>query len=135
MYDLTEVGYVKRIKVGSDNPEALTDESDIRQAMALLNRCLTESPKGKIIGIEKSFALLNIGEHQVVLQWMIYHVAFARKPYWMSEAEAAPSAGAQGRPSHRGSDAAAAAARPVDARAEKPKRKGGPKKRPGGGSG
>jgi hypothetical protein len=29
--------------------------------------------------------VLNIGEHQVVLQCMTYHVGWARKPLWLEE--------------------------------------------------
>ena len=85
MFDLTDVGYVQRIVVGSRDPESLRSEAEIQAAVDLLNRCLSEAPKGKIIGIEKTFSLLNIGEHQVVLQAMIYHVGFSRKPYWLTE--------------------------------------------------
>lgn len=28
-------------------------------------------------------SLLNIGEHQVVLQYTVYHVGFSRKPPWL----------------------------------------------------
>lgn len=85
MMDLTDVGYVKRVVVGSNNPADLKSEDQVAQAMALLNRCLTDAPKGKIIGIEKSFSILQIGEHNVVLQWLTYHVGFARKPYWAED--------------------------------------------------
>lgn len=85
MFDLTDVGYVKRIVVGSKDPEKLVAEDDIQAAVDLLNRCLSDSPKGRILGVEKTFSLLNIGEHQVVLQAMIYHVGFPRKPYWLPE--------------------------------------------------
>ncbi len=83
MFDLTDVGHIERIVVGSRDPENLAQEDSIKSAVSLLNRCLSESPKGRIIGIEKTFSLLNIGEHQVVLQCMIYHVGFPRKPYWL----------------------------------------------------
>jgi hypothetical protein len=83
MFDLTDVGYVHRIVVGSINPEQLQREDEIRTSTALLNRCLSDSPKGRIVGIEKTFSLLNIGEHQVVLQAMIYHVGFSRRPFWL----------------------------------------------------
>ena len=83
MFDLTDVGYVKRITIGSENPEKMRTEAEIQQAVDLLNRCLSESPKGTILGMEKNFSLLHIGEHQVVLQSMVYHVGFARKPYWL----------------------------------------------------
>ena len=84
MFDLTDVGYVERIVVGSGDPEKLLSESEVQQAVDKLNRCLGETPRGRIIGIEKTFNLLNIGEHQVVLQRMIYHVGFARKPIWLT---------------------------------------------------
>jgi hypothetical protein len=87
MFDLTDAGYVLRITVGSRDPQNLTSEKDIQAAVNLLNRCLSESPRGRIIGIEKTFNLLNIGEHQVVLQSMIYHVGFVRKPLWLSMEE------------------------------------------------
>ncbi|MGH7122524.1 MAG: hypothetical protein ACREFP_26635 [Acetobacteraceae bacterium] len=93
MFDLTEVGYVERIVVGSRDPEKPMQEDAIKAAVALLNRCLTETPKGKIIGIEKTFSLLNIGEHQVVLQCMIYHVGFPRKPYWLETGQNQGSTG------------------------------------------
>jgi hypothetical protein len=85
MYDISDVGFVKRIVVGSNNPANLQSEEQISNAMALLNRCLTESPKGRIIGIEKSFNILQVGEHNVVLQWLTYHVGFSRKPYWLED--------------------------------------------------
>lgn len=84
MFDLTNVGYVKRIMVGSTDPEKLTPDAAVQSQAALLNRCLTETPRGRIVGIEKNFTLLNIGEHQVVLQALIYHLGFARKPHWLA---------------------------------------------------
>jgi hypothetical protein len=85
MIDLTDVVYVKRIVVGSNNPANPQSDEQISEAMALLNRCLTEIPKGKIIGIEKSFSILQVGEHNVVLQWTTYHVGFTRRPYWAQD--------------------------------------------------
>jgi hypothetical protein len=87
MVDLSDIGYVFRLAVGSGDPENLTAESEIQSAVALLNRCLSESPRGRIIGIEKTFNLINVGEHQVVLQSMIYHLGFLRKPLWLSTEE------------------------------------------------
>jgi hypothetical protein len=87
MIDLSDIGYVFRLTVGSRDPENLTSESEIQSAVVLLNRCLAESPRGRIIGIEKTFNLVNIGEHQVVLQSMIYHLGFVRKPLWLNSEE------------------------------------------------
>ena len=85
MFDLTDVRYVKRIVVGTDDPSHVKTPEEIREAQALLNRCLSEPPKGTIIGIEKGFVMLNIGEHQVVLQWLCYHIGFSRKPIWLPD--------------------------------------------------
>ena len=85
MFDLTDVSYVKRIVVGNNDPERMHSETEIQAAAELLNRCLSDTPKGRIIGIEKTFNILNIGEHQVVLQSLIYHVGFPRKPYWLTD--------------------------------------------------
>ncbi len=85
MIDVSDVAYVKRIVVGSNNPADLQAEERIAQAMALLNRCLTESPRGRILGIEKSFSILQVGEHNVVLQWLTYHVGFTRRPFWLED--------------------------------------------------
>ena len=82
-FQLSDMRFVKRIAVGSQNPSPIKSEEEIEQAMGLLNRCLTDLPKGVIVGLEKSFSLLNIGEHQVVLQYTVYHVGFSRKPPWL----------------------------------------------------
>ena len=83
VFDISSVGYVKRIVIGNNNPEKATDERTIQKQIDLLNRCLTEYPKGKIIGIERNFFILNIGEHQVVLQYSVYHLGFKRKPNYL----------------------------------------------------
>lgn len=80
MHDLSDVKYVERVVVGSRDPQAITSEEEIQAALDRLNRFLSEPPKGRLIGIEKTFSIVNIGEHQVILQAMIYHIGFARKP-------------------------------------------------------
>lgn len=85
MFDLTDVHFVKRITIGTSDPSKILSEEEIQQAMDLLNKCLTGPPKGAIVGIEKSFKILNIGEHQAVLQWLVYHVGFPRKPAWLED--------------------------------------------------
>lgn len=83
MFDLSEVRFVKRILVGNDDPEKMREEAEIQNAMELLNRCLNDSPKGQILGTEKNFSILQIGEHQVVVQSICYHIGFVRKPMWL----------------------------------------------------
>lgn len=82
-FALTDIGFVKRIIIGNDNPEKPADEEHIARQTHLLNKCLREYPRGKIIGVEKNFYILNIGEHQVVMQYIVYHVGFKRKPDWI----------------------------------------------------
>jgi hypothetical protein len=86
VFDLTDVRFIKRIVVGTDDPSRIKTPAEIEDAQALLNRCLSERPAGRVIGVEKSFVVLNIGEHQVVLQWLCYHVGFERRPHWLPEA-------------------------------------------------
>ena len=85
IFDLSNIRYVKRIIVGQNDPNVPYKEEDYQKANELLNKCLNEIPKGKIIGIERNFHLFNLGEHQVVLQWLTYHVGFERKPMWLEE--------------------------------------------------
>lgn len=80
--DLADITYVKRIVVGSSDPKALKSEEEVAATISLLNRCLSDLPKGQIIGIEKSFAVFQVGEHAAILQWLVYHVGFQRRPYW-----------------------------------------------------
>lgn len=85
MFDLSGVRFVKRIVVGTDDPARIKPPAEIQEAQALLNRCLSEQPAGRIVGIEKGFVMLNVGEHQIVLQWLCYHIGFARKPHWLPD--------------------------------------------------
>lgn len=82
-FSLTDIGYVHRVVVGNDDPETQPNEEKYKQQEAYLNRCLSDYPRGKIIGQEKNFYLLNIGEHQIVMQYIVYHVGFQRKPPWI----------------------------------------------------
>jgi hypothetical protein len=84
-FDLTGVRFVKRIVIGTSDPAAPMTEEEISAALVVLNRCISESPRGWIVGMEKNFAVISMGEHQVVLQWLVYHVGFARKPVWLEE--------------------------------------------------
>jgi hypothetical protein len=84
-FHLTDMRFIKRIVVGNDNPQNLRTEAEVQEAMELVNRCLNSTPRGYILNVEKSFGLYNIGEHQVVLQYAVYHVGFARKPLFLDE--------------------------------------------------
>ena len=83
MFDLSDIRFVKRICVGTSDPAHALSDEQIQEAEDLLNRCLSGTPQGTIIATEKSFKILNVGEHQVVLRWIVYHVGFPRKPAWL----------------------------------------------------
>ncbi len=86
-FDLSDVGYVKRIGVGNLDIRAAAAEPGNDEAMETLNRCLTDYPKGKIIGRELSFDVLTTKSgHQVVLEKVTYHVGFPRRPAWLEGA-------------------------------------------------
>lgn len=84
-YDITDVGHVERIIVGSTEPDRIPSTQENQQKIDLLNRYLQTSPRGRIIGTERSFTLVRIGEHQVVLEAVAYHIGFKRKPSWLTE--------------------------------------------------
>lgn len=82
-FDLADVGYIKRVVVGNCDPEHMLGEEELARQQALLNRCLSGIPRGRIVGKEMNFYILNIGQHQVVVQYVCYHVGFVRKPLWL----------------------------------------------------
>ncbi len=84
-FDMTDVRYVKRITIGSSDPAQLRDETFLEEQSEILNRCLNEVPRGHIIGQEKNVNVVRLGEQQVVIQSIVYHVGFKRKPIWLEE--------------------------------------------------
>lgn len=83
VHDLSDITFVKRITVGTVNPNTPYSEDHHDQSMDLLNRCLSETPRGKIIGKDIAFGMYQMGEHQLTMQKITYHVGFKRKPMWM----------------------------------------------------
>ena len=84
-FQLTNMRFMKRIVVGNDNPQNMRTEAEVQEQMALVNRCLTSTPRGYLLNMEKSFGLYNIGEHQIVLQYAVYHIGFERKPLYLDD--------------------------------------------------
>ncbi|MEO7494808.1 MAG: hypothetical protein ABIT83_27120 [Massilia sp.] len=84
-FHLTNIRFIKRIVVGNDNPQSMRTEAEVQEAMDLVNRCLSASPRGYVLNVEKSFGLYNIGEHQIVLQYAVYNIGFDRKPLFLDE--------------------------------------------------
>lgn len=80
-YSVSDCRFIARYVVGNSNAEQLPDEEKIKKQTEQLNTALSRG--GRIIGQEKNFFILNIGEHQVVSQYIVYHIGFERKPYWL----------------------------------------------------
>lgn len=83
--NLYDVGYVKLVPVGSINPNNPVSEESRTQQLELLNRCLNDFPKGKIIGIDRSIGRYQVGEHELTMEKMTYHIGFKRRPIWDTE--------------------------------------------------
>jgi hypothetical protein len=86
-FQLSNIRFIKRIVVGNDDPQNVRSEAGLQAQMDLVNRCLTSTPRGYLLNIEKSFGMHTIGEHQVVLQYAVYHVGFERKPMFLDQHE------------------------------------------------
>lgn len=83
--EFSQIHYVKLVSVGSLNPNAaLTLEAKEEQAN-LLNRCLNDYPRGRIIGKDTGIGRFMIGEHELIMEQVTYHVGFVRKPEWLSQ--------------------------------------------------
>jgi hypothetical protein len=79
---LNDVHYIKLVPIGSVNPNnPLSDQTREEQA-ALLNRCLNDYPKGMIIGKDITVGRYRIGDHELTMERVTYHVGFERKPQW-----------------------------------------------------
>ncbi len=84
-HDLGDVTYVKRVSVGNINPNHPVTEEAMEAQMAELNQCLNSHPKGRIIGKDVSVGVYQMGEHQIIMQKITYHVGFRRKPHWLKD--------------------------------------------------
>ena len=73
------------VPVGSINPNNPVSEESRAQQLELLNRCLNDFPKGKIIGIDRSIGRYQVGEHELTMEKMPYHIGFKRRPIWDTE--------------------------------------------------
>lgn len=82
---LADIRYIKLVPIGSVNPNnPLSDQSREAQA-ALLNKCLSGYPKGVIVGKDITVGRYLIGEHELTMEKITYHVGFTRKPAWEEE--------------------------------------------------
>mgnify|MGYP003299333540 CR=1 FL=1 len=82
---LSDIGYIKLVPIGSVNPNQLLSEEGKAAQTALLNKCLTDYPKGRIIGKDITVGRYLFGEHELTMEKITYHVGFPRKPAWEEE--------------------------------------------------
>lgn len=83
--EFSEVRYIKAVTVGSINPNALLSDEAREGQTALLNRCLSDYPKGILLGKDIAIGRYQLGEHELTMQKTTYHVGFPRKPAWLEE--------------------------------------------------
>lgn len=80
-----DIRFVKLVTVGSVNPNnPLSDQSRDEQEK-YLNRCLSDYPKGIILSKDTTIGRYMIGEHELTMEKVTYHIGFIRKPAWMEE--------------------------------------------------
>lgn len=79
---LTDIHYVKLVPIGSVNPNNPLSEQAKEAQVDLLNKCLNDYPKGIIIGKDITVGRYLIGEHELTMEKITYHVGFTRKPAW-----------------------------------------------------
>lgn len=79
---LTDMRYIKLVSIGSVNPNNPLSEQAKEEQMALLNRCLNDYPRGTIIGKDITVGRYMVGEHELTMEKITYHVGFLRKPLW-----------------------------------------------------
>lgn len=82
---MNDVHYVKLVPIGSVNPNNPLSDQSKEEQMALLNKCLNDYPKGTIIGKDITVGQYRIGEHELTMERVTYHVGFQRKPAWEDE--------------------------------------------------
>ncbi len=79
---LPDFHYVKLVPIGSVNPNAPLSDQDKEAQVELLNRCLNDYPRGTIIAKDISIGRYQVGEHELTMEKVTYHVGFTRKPAW-----------------------------------------------------
>jgi len=79
---LSEIGYIKLVPIGSVNPNSPLSDQSKEEQVALLNRCLNDYPKGIILGKDITIGRYQLGEHELTMEKVTYHVGFKRKPSW-----------------------------------------------------
>lgn len=79
---LSDIHYIKMVPIGSINPNNPLSDQGREQQAELLNRCLNDYPKGVILGKDVSIGRYMLGEHELTMEKVTYHIGFERKPAW-----------------------------------------------------
>ena len=83
--DLSDITFAKIVAVGHVNKS--TTEEEMNEQIILLNRCLQELPKGRIIGKNVSTFTFNYEDLPSRFEQTTYHIGWKRKPHWLDEQE------------------------------------------------
>ncbi|QKF82419.1 hypothetical protein [Halarcobacter ebronensis] len=78
-FSLADVKHIKRITVGDVDPNKPMSDEKKDEQVKRLNEYLNGYPKGKLIGKDVSFAIFQVGEHQLTTQATTYHIGFPRE--------------------------------------------------------
>lgn len=78
----SDVHYVKMVTIGSVNPNNPLSDASREAQVELLNKCLNDYPKGMIIGKDITIGRYMLGEHELTMECVTYHIGFTRKPAW-----------------------------------------------------
>ena len=70
------------VTVGSVNPNNPLSDASRTAQVELLNKCLNDYPKGMIIGKDITIGRYMLGEHELTMERVTYHIGFTRKPAW-----------------------------------------------------
>ena len=79
-----EVRHIQRVVVGPARTDRLPTQDEVNAQMAMVNRCLSEG-RGQLVGTEKGLVVVYQGDQQIVVQHMVYHIGFKRKPAWLDQ--------------------------------------------------
>lgn len=78
-----DIRFIKKITLGSLDPNVPANTVQDDEQLKLLNKCLNDYPRGQIIGTDVSIGCFKIGDHQLTTQCVTYHIGFTKKPTWL----------------------------------------------------
>lgn len=82
LHDLSNYSFIKCVSIGSARREPLAKEQEEEQK-ALLEKCLTLLPPGRIISRDTVVVVYLVDGEAVRRELITYHIGFKHKPYWL----------------------------------------------------